>query len=150
MRRADAVAAVLLLAVAAVYFQQSFLIVRGFATDRLGPAFVPRVLAGALALLSLTLLARALAGRSDPTPPPPARTALLATTLVLLTAYGAILPRLGFLLATPLLMAATLRVLGVRRPLPVVAAATGITAALYVVFGRLLGVLLPPGPLGRL
>jgi putative tricarboxylic transport membrane protein len=149
VRRADLVAALLLLAVAAVYYQQSFLIVRGLAGDRLGPAFFPRLLAGGLALLSLALLARALGGRSDPAPPPAARTGLLAATLVLLVVYALVVPRVGFLVATPVFLAMVLVALGVREALSVAAVAAGLTAALYVVFGRLLGVLLPAGFLGR-
>lgn len=142
-------ASLLLLAVAAVYTQQSFLIVRGFAGDRLGPAFVPRLLAAALALLALTLLGRAARGRSDPNPPPPARTGLLTVVVLLLVAYAAVMPRVGFLVATPALLAAVLLALGVREAVSVFLAAVGLTAALYGVFGRLLGVLLPDA-LGRL
>lgn len=150
MRRADLVAGLSFLAVAAVYFHQSLFIVRGFASDRLGPAFMPRLLAGALALLALALLARAAAGRSKATPPPPARVGLLAATVVLLVAYALVMPRAGFLVATPAFLAAVLACLGVQEPVPLVLVAAGVTAALYGVFGRLLGVLLPPGPFGRL
>lgn len=149
MRRADLAAGLLLLAVAAVYFQQSFLIVRGFATDRLGPAFFPRLLAGALTLLALALVARAVGGRSDSSPPPSARAGLLAAILVLLVAYALAMPRVGFLVATPAFFAAVLAALGVREVFPVAVVAVVLTVALYVVFGRLLGVLLPPGPFGR-
>lgn len=149
MRRADLAAGLLLLAVAAVYFQQSFLIVRGFATDRLGPAFFPRLLAGALTLLALALVARAVGGRSDSSPPPSARAGLLAAILVLLVAYALAMRRVGFLVATPAFFAAVLAALGVREVFPVAVVAVVLTVALYVVFGRLLGVLLPPGPFGR-
>lgn len=149
MRRADLVAAVVLLALAALYYQQSFFVVRGFATDRLGPTFVPRLLAGALAVLALALLSRALGGRSDRTPPPGARTGLLLTIFVLLVGYAVVMPKLGFLLVTPAFLAAVLAALGIREPLPVVGAAVGMTAVLYFAFAKLLGVLLPPGPLGR-
>jgi len=149
VRRADVVAATVLLAVAALYYQQSFFVVRGFATDRLGPTFVPRLLAGALAVLALTLLARALGGRSDPTPPPAARIEVLLTILALLVGYAVVMPKLGFLLATPGFLAAVLAALGIREPLAVVGAAVGMTAILYLAFGRLLGVLLPTSPFGR-
>ncbi|MCS7235903.1 MAG: tripartite tricarboxylate transporter TctB family protein [Armatimonadota bacterium] len=148
MRRADLVAGMLLLAVAAVYFHQSLFIARGFA-DRLGPAFVPRLLAGALAVLALALLVRAVGGRSEATPPPEARTGLLVVVLALLVGYALLMPKVGFLWATPVLLAAVLLALGVREPLPIALTAVGVTAALYGVFGRLLGVLLPGTP-GRL
>ena len=58
------------------------------------------------------------------------------------------MPYVGFLLATPPLLAAVTVALGLRQPLLVVAPALGITLVLYAVFGRLLGVLFPRGPLG--
>ncbi len=148
MRRADLGAGVLLLALAGFYLQQSLAIHRGFASDRLGPAFFPQLLGSALAILAVVLVLRALLGRSDPTPPPPTRGRLLWTVVGLLAVYAVLMPEVGFLLATPPLLGAVSVVLGLRRPLSVVASAVGITVTLYLVFGRLLGVLFPRGPLG--
>jgi hypothetical protein len=148
VRRADLAAGALLLALAAVYLLQSLDIERGFASDRLGPAFFPQLLGAVLAVLAVVLVIRALAGRSDPNPPPPARTGLLWAVVGLLVAYGVVMPHVGFLLATPPLLAAVTVALGLRQPLLVVAPALGITLVLYAVFGRLLGVLFPRGPLG--
>ncbi len=103
----------------------------------------------ALALLALALVARAVRGRSDPAPPPPAQTRLLMSILALLIAYALVMPRLGFLAATPVLLGVVLVLLGIREIPSLIFSAVGITLALYLVFGRVLGVLLPPGPLGR-
>lgn len=154
MRRADLLTGLGLLVVAAMYFHQSFSIVRGFASDRLGPAFFPRLLAGTLATLAVALLVRAGTGRSDPSPLPPIRGRLLGVVVGLLVAYGVALPRAGFLLSTPVLLAVLLGLLG-RTSSPgqrlsragVGVAAVAMTLALYVVFGRALHVLLPRGPL---
>lgn len=150
MRRGDALAAVLFLGLAVLYYQQSSFIVRGFAGDPLGPAFVPQLLAGILTVLSLALLTRAVRGRSESSPLPSARVRVLVATVGLLCLYAWAMPRVGFLLATPVLIMGCLALLGERRPLPAIFAAVGITGALYGVFGRLMGVLLPAGPLGRL
>ena len=147
MRRVDLLIGVGLLAFAVFYGQQSFLIRRGFASDRLGPAFFPRLLALTLGVLAVLLIVRALAGRSDPSRPPPIRGGIFAGVLGLMLAYALLMPRLGFLLATPALLGGVIWLLGVRRWPTLVAAAAGITAALYVIFGRALHVLLPMGPL---
>ena len=72
MRRADLLVGLGLLVLAGVYFEQSFAITRGFASDRLGPAFFPRLLALTLAALGATLVVRGVAGRAGPPHPPPA------------------------------------------------------------------------------
>ena len=146
MRRADLVIGLGLLVFAAVYFQQSFAITRGFASDRLGPAFFPRLLAAALAVLAITLIVRAVAGRSDPTRPPAVRLRVLLAVLGLLVAYALLLPWAGFLLATPVLLGAVIWLLGDRSWLSLAGTAVGTTAVLYLAFGRALHVLLPMGP----
>jgi putative tricarboxylic transport membrane protein len=147
MRRADLITGLALLAFTALYAQQSFLIRRGFASDRLGPAAFPRLLALVLGILAALLVVRALAGRSDPARPPAIRGGPFAAVLVLLVAYALLLPRVGFLLATPVLLGGVIYALGLRAWLTLVGTALGITAVLYVVFGRGLHVLLPMGVL---
>jgi len=147
MRRADLVIGFALLAFTAVYAQQSFLIRRGFASDRLGPAFFPRLLALALGVLALLLITRALAGRSDLSRPPAIRTGVFAGVLALMVAYAFLMPRVGFLIATPVLLGAVIRILGLRNWTTLVGTALGVTVVLYVIFGRALHVLLPMGPL---
>jgi putative tricarboxylic transport membrane protein len=145
MRRADFYIGLGLLAFALVYFRQSFMILRGFASDRLGPAFFPRMLALALAALALTLIIRAVAGRSDPSRPPAIRAGTLAIVLVVLVLYAFVLPYLGFLIATPLMLGAVIWFLGLRAWSSLAATAVGVTVVLWLVFARLLHVLLPAG-----
>ena len=147
MRRADLLVGLGLLVLAGVYFEQSFAITRGFASDRLGPAFFPRLLALTLAALAATLVVRAVAGRSDPSHPPAVRLRVFAGLLVLLVAYTLLLPRAGFLLTTPVLLGAVIWLLGLRSWASLLGTALGVTAVLYVFFGRFLHVLLPMGPL---
>lgn len=149
MRRADLMTGVGLLAFAAAYFQQSFAITVGFAGDRLGPTFFPRLLALVLAGCALVLIARALRGRSDPAPLPAVRLPLLLGTLGLTVVYILALAPLGYLLATPPYLAALVWLLGYRSPTGLAGAAVGITAVLYLVFVQALKVLVPMGPLRR-
>jgi hypothetical protein len=149
MRRADLLIGIGLLAFAAFYFRQSYEITVGFASDRLGPAFFPRLLALTLAGCALTLIARSLRGRSDPAPLPSIRTNLLLWTLGLTIAYVAALRPLGYLIATPLYLAALVWLLGYRSPVGLAGTAIGVTAALYLVFVQALKVLVPMGLLRR-
>lgn len=143
MRRADLVIGLALLALAGVYYEQSLGIVRGFASDRLGPAFFPRLLALVLAVLAVTLIVRAGSGRSDPAPLPPVRAGLFLTMLGLLVAYALLMPRVGFIVATPVLLGAVIWLLGLRAWPALTGTALGITLVLYLVFARALHVLLP-------
>jgi len=147
MKRADLAIGLGLLVLSAVYFQQSFRIIRGFASDRLGPAFFPRLLALTLAALALTLIVRAVSGRSDPSRPPAVRLGVFAGLVLLLVLYTLLLPRLGFVLMTPVLVAGAIWLLGLRQWGYLVGTAVGVTAVLYLVFARTLHVLLPMGPL---
>ena len=146
MRRADFFIGLGLLGFALVYYQQSFSIVRGFASDRLGPACFPRLLALVLAVLSLTLIVRALAGRSDPSRPPAMRAGIFVAVMGLLVLYAVVLPTAGFLIATPILLAAVIWLFGLRQWVTLLGTALGVTAVLYLVFVRALHVLLPLGP----
>ena len=148
MRRADGVIGLGLLAFAALYFQQSFSINTGFASDLLGPTFFPRLLAAALALLALMLVARAAWNRSDRAPPPAARVGVFIGVVGLTAAYALFLPVVGFLLATPVLVGAVIALMGLREWRPLLGTAIAVTVVLYLVFVRFLHVLLPPGLLG--
>jgi len=147
MKRADLAIGLGLLVLSAVYFQQSFRIIRGFASDRLGPAFFPRLLALTLAALALTLIVRAVSGRSDPSRPPAVRLGVFAGLVAVLVIYAFLLPRIGFVLTTPVLVAGAIWLLGLRQWGYLVGTAVGVTAVLYLVFARTLHVLLPMGPL---
>ncbi len=149
MRRADLLIGIGLLAFAAFYFQQSFAITVGFAADRLGPTFFPRLLALVLAACALALITRSVWGRSDPAPLPPVRAALLMGTIGLTVVYALALQPLGYLIATILYLATMVRILGYSNPVGLVGTAAGVTVALYLVFARALHVLVPMGPFRR-
>jgi hypothetical protein len=110
-----------------------------------GPAFVPLLLSGLLALLGLALLvegARATGG--EPAHEPGVGQAALS--LGLLALYVLALAHLGYFPATlPFVLLAMWRC-GARSPLLVIGTAVGFTLTVWVVLGVLLGVPLPRGP----
>jgi putative tricarboxylic transport membrane protein len=148
MRRADFVGGIGLLLLAILYFERSFAISTGLASDRLGPTFYPRVLAVVLAVLATVLIARSLTDRSDPSPLSRVRAGRLFAVFGVMLLWVGLLPYLGFPLVTPLLLVAVMWILGHRRWRSLIAVSLGLTLALYLVFVRTLNVLLPMGPLG--
>ena len=149
MRRADLLIGIGLLAFAALYYRESLEITVGFAADRLGPTFFPRILAASLAACALVLIWRSLRGRSDPGPLPPVRIGQFLATVGLTLAYALLLHPLGYVIATPLYLAGLVVSLGYRSMTGVAGTAVGVTIVLYLVFARALHVLIPMGPLGR-
>jgi putative tricarboxylic transport membrane protein len=150
MRRADLLGGIGLLLFAAFYFERSFAISTGLASDRLGPTFFPRILASVLALLAAVLIVRALSDRSDRAPLSAVRAARLFGVLALTAIWALLLPRAGFLLVTPLLLGSVMWTMGLRRWRGLIGVSLGMTLVLYLVFVRALKVLLPMGPLGGL
>lgn len=70
----------------------------------------------------------------------------VAYVVVLTIGYGFLLEKMGFLIATPILIVAALwGMLGVRKPTQVLVFALGMTIGCWLVFGKLLGAYLPPG-----
>lgn len=149
MRRADLLIGIGLLAFAALYYRESFAITVGFASDRLGPTFFPRLLALLLAACGIALIRRSATGRSDANPLPAVRIGLFAWTVGLTLAYAVLLTPLGYLVATMLYMLAMSLALGYRQILGLFGSAVAVTITLYLVFARALHVLVPMGPFWR-
>jgi hypothetical protein len=115
----------------------------------IGPAFYPRILFGAMALLSLGLVAADLL-RRERAAPRPAHYRLVVLTFAVFAGYVALLPVLGFRLATFLFVAGLQVVLEPprgRRWWLVLGVALAATTITYLVFERYLAVLLPRGRL---
>jgi len=108
-----------------------------------GPAFVPLLLTGVLALLGLGLLASGLKrGGLGPAGRGPG---WLAAVLVigLLAVYTAAVARVGFLLVTPVYVALAAWQCGARSPRTIGATAVGLTLAVWLLLVRLFRVPLP-------
>jgi hypothetical protein len=103
-------------------------------------------MAALLALLALLLVARAARGTEDAgEPAAPGEWGRAALVVGLMVAYTWALPRLGFLLATPLFLGMTMWMSGARRWPTLLLAAIGVTAAIFLSFATLFAVPLPRG-----
>jgi hypothetical protein len=126
---------------------------RGLPTPALvpiGPAFYPRILLTITALLSAALVVSDLVRRRGAARPAPVRYRLVILTFAIFGAYVAVLPSLGYRVATFLFVGglqATLERPRGRRWGLVLAVALVTTLATYYVFEGYLSVLLPRGRL---
>jgi putative tricarboxylic transport membrane protein len=131
----------------------------GGADGAIGPRAFPLLLGIVLLTLSVLLFLRSLRGSGDG-----AREASMVDVsedertisadeiriaggiFLLLIAYGVLMEKVGFLLATPPVIALLMAgLLGQRKPLFVIGLALALTAACWGIFGKLLGVYLPHG-----
>lgn len=148
MRAVDRVAGVLLLALAAGYYYASGDVEIGFASDRVGPRAFPRGLAVVLAIASLMLIGRTFLPRyrvAEPVRAEVERMGRLWLWLGMTAVYLWLLPAVGYLLLTPVYLAAFAVMLGYRRFVPVLGTAVALTVILHTVFARMLRVRLPAG-----
>lgn len=120
-----------------------------FATDPAGPGAIPRILCVGFGVLGLILLAGGFTVKKTELAEVPFCTVkemkmTLALALVCL-AYIVVLPILGYLLSTPLLLAAILLTVGVKTPKTIVLISLIGTIVLFLIFYSLLKVNLPMG-----
>lgn len=118
-----------------------------------GPSFFPYVITAVLLALSVGLLVQALASKRDPEAPgsggatdkPDEGRRLALLSLGALIAYAALLPFLGFIVATVPFFAFLMVLFSERRPLVVAITACAATVILYALFRYGFGVFLPRG-----
>ena len=108
----------------------------------IGPAWLPRLFAGALALFAG--IALVLPNRSEGTEVPVDRAILFAAAL--LVAYALGLPALGYVVSTFAALVAMLLIVRAGALWRIGLFSAAFTLTLYVVFAKLLGVALPVGP----
>ena len=146
-RRISLAGGVVFLLFACVYFVLSDNLPPGGPFDKVGTKFFPKLLAAALAGLSLLLIALTVAtgGRQDGSAPSERgdQRAFYGTLAVAFFAVG-LWKVVGFL-ATPLLMAGIMLVNGASSARVVAAVSIGGTVLLYLVFFRLFTLPLPLG-----
>jgi hypothetical protein len=143
---ADRRVAAAVLAAAAAIFALTFAFdeVPAALMQGLGAALFPRLVLAVIALLALALAWHGGGARLAPVP-----RAVWATAAALAAAALAI-PLIGMLAAGFVVTVGLGRMWGERRLRLLLAAAAAMTAALWLVFVRLLGVALPRGALGEL
>ena len=124
----------------------------GYIGPRAFPLFLGLILTG----LSAAMLFRAFLPKTGMPAQEPGDDAHMSITgqearlaggvFLVIIGYGFLLEKLGFVLATPIMIVVTLvGVLGLRRPLQIAAIAAGVTIGCWGIFGKLLGVYLPHG-----
>ena len=149
MRSDIAVAAILLALAGYIFLAASAL---PFGTARVPQtAFFPKTLAVLLAILSLVVLAQALAGKKAPSDADKIGSAgwfRIVASLATLIGFALVLQPLGFLLSTFLLMVCLLRAIEAQSWGKVIAVALATSLLTYGLFAWLLGVPLPAGVLG--
>lgn len=145
----------LALGVAAAYWHAADDIQRSFLADEVGADGVPKLLAGALAALGALVVLREVATRrvrGRPTGDAPAgrphRRAL--GLLALASLYVALMPWLGYFVATAALIAGIALYAGQALSRTLLVTAVAGSLVLWVVFDRMLSVSLPPGFWARL
>jgi putative tricarboxylic transport membrane protein len=151
MRRADQIAAIVLLVFSAAVMEGSRRMPESM-TFGPGAGFLPFWLGVAMAILSILMLVNATrepAGAGGKSPFPGGAALLrIAATAASLAVYIVSLETLGFLLATALLSAFLLGVIERERLAVTAVVALANAGALYFIFQRLLGVTLPKNTLG--
>jgi hypothetical protein len=151
MRR-DLAFAALGFALAGAYYAAADALPTSLLADSVGAGGIPKLLAGALALLSLLLGARSLLA-SVPTASTDAGIGHHLRALGVAGfgfAYVAVAPYLGYPLALALLVAAATLYYGASLRPTVFVYAIGCAALLWLVFARMLGVAMPGGVWVRL
>lgn len=115
-------------------------------------ALYPRLLAVLLLILVVAQafadLRQGVAGGSDARATTPRRLVQMSVVMLALVSYLALLPILGFLLATPVFVLALLLGLGEREPVVLIALSLAVPAGCLLVFQVLLNVNLPRGVFG--
>lgn len=143
MRR-DLVCAALGLALAGAYYAAADALPTSLLADGVGAAGIPKLLAVALALLSLVLGARSLLASQGAAAVDGSHLRALGIA-GLGFVYVAAAPYLGYPLALALLVAAATLYYGERPRPAVVAYAFGCAMLLWLVFAKLLGIAMPAG-----
>lgn len=117
-----------------------------------GPSFFPWIIAGSLAVLSVAMLVQGVrTARRGDTLVAGGRPARLAVAgLAWFAVYLAVLPTLGFPLASVPFFAGLMWLYGERRPLLIAVGSLALPVLLYLLFRDMFQILLPPGLLTTL
>jgi putative tricarboxylic transport membrane protein len=142
----DRVIAIVLLALAVGMFLYTFTFPGTLQPTDPGTAAFPRILAVALGVLAVLLF---LSPREAKLLPERAGTFPMVGIVVATVLYALVLPLFGFLVSTALYLIGALLLMGVRRPVYLAVVPLALSVVLFGLFGLLLEVPLPYGPLER-
>lgn len=164
MKKSNIVIGIILLALSAFYYLST----RGFppptVTENLGAGFFPKLLSMLLAFLAIMLILGSLFSQSTSGQEGEKATIsggerleedsfategisykFLLGTIGVSILYVILLPVIGYVIVTPLFLIAMIRLLGKKKWLHNIAISILLTVSLYLLFGKMLGVVLPPG-----
>lgn len=115
--------------------------------NTLGAAFVPWVLAGLLAFLSLIMLVNAISDKGNATPVSLPKRDLFGITglLLLIALYVKLMGYLGFIPVTMVFLAVLTWIAGSRKPLGIIIFSVSTTIIVYLLFQKFFAVQLPAG-----
>jgi putative tricarboxylic transport membrane protein len=147
------ISGLVLLAVALVWIALVYATIRSGQAGEVGPRAFPLFFGYVLALLSLVMVVQSFRSAApDPEHEPDTPAVLPGEWMAVLIAiagvviYGMLLEPFGFIPSTAFAVTAFLLLaLRVRSPLIIAGMAIGLSLGCYLVFGKLLGVYLPPG-----
>ncbi|MEW6672288.1 MAG: tripartite tricarboxylate transporter TctB family protein [Thermodesulfobacteriota bacterium] len=161
MKKSDGIIGVILLGVAFFYYYSTRDLPPPSVTEKLGASFFPILLTITLAVLSILLLISSLRARNssdgkaaiaggdrleeDAFAAGEISYPFLFGTMGLSVLYVALLNAIGYIVSTPLFILAMVRLLGLKQWSKGIAISIVLTAVLYLLFGKALGVPLPAG-----
>jgi len=156
----DQIVGTLLLAFGVVWTGVVYLTVSPGFGDGIGPRAFPLGLGVLLVFLSALLLIsgfRKTRAQAEEAPEDATETdgftekgraelRMVASVFAVIVAYGFLMEKIGFEIATVLTVTASMwLVLGIRKPTVIAAMAIGLAGGCWLVFGKILGAYLPPG-----
>ncbi|MGE4284728.1 MAG: tripartite tricarboxylate transporter TctB family protein [Clostridia bacterium] len=156
-RYGDILSGAFMLLIAAAMFISSFSI-KVLTVSKIGAAFVPQLIAGVLAILSILVIINgyrslqlAKANSEEMEKDEPIRTEAVVGTIIVLLAYVVLLEKIGFIITTALYLFAQFFILADKsqRKIPLFAGlAIIISVGVYYLFVNVFQLMLPPGILG--
>lgn len=147
LKQRDRIAAVALMVLAAVIFASTFTFPPPGQPLDPGVGAIPRIVAGVIFLMAFVPLMRPTEG--EPLPRGMAAVRVVGT-LTLLLGYTLLLDEIGFVITSVLFLVLELLLVGVRRPIPLVALPVLTSFGLFFLFRSVLDVPLPRSGLGGL
>ena len=140
MKHTDRLAAVIFLGLASVVYVGAWRVPITATTDEVGPRLYPFALAILLAGLSGLLLVTGKSHGGDPSITLPGMVRRFLPLVFFSFLYAMLLPWIGFLAATTLLLFASFYLLGERKHIVNIIVSASCAAGIYLLFGPLLGV----------
>jgi hypothetical protein len=147
MRLANIIVSITLLVFSGFYGVMIYRLPSRDLPNTLGAAFVPWVLAGLLAGLSLMLLVNTISNKDDNTTVSLPKRDLFGITglLVLIALYVKLMSYLGFIPVSIVFLALLTLVAGSRKPLGILVFSVSTTTIVYLLFQKFFNVQLPAG-----